>query len=136
MKDGNCIFCKLANGDIPANMIYEDERFAVILDNGPATRGHCLILPKDHSQDIFDLPEETAAEVMKLAKRMAGRLKDRLSFDGLNIVQNNGAAAGQTVLHYHLHLIPRYENDGQHILWNPTKPDPAELTALCGDLKE
>ncbi|MBQ7679480.1 MAG: HIT family protein [Butyrivibrio sp.] len=135
MKKEECIFCKLANGEIPTNSIYEDEKFNVILDAGPATKGHCLILPKDHAQDLYDLPEETAAEAMKLAKRLAGRLRERLNCDGLNVVQNNGATAGQTVLHYHLHLIPRYENDGQHILWQPTKPAPEELTALCKQLQ-
>ena len=135
MKDDSCIFCKLANGDIPTNSIYEDERFNVILDAGPATRGHCLILPKDHARDLYELPEETAAEAMKLAKRLAVRLRERLSCDGLNVVQNNGSVAGQTVLHYHLHLIPRYENDGQHILWQPTKPSAEELTKLCEILK-
>ena len=135
MKKEECIFCKLANGEIPTNSIYEDEKFNVILDAGPATKGHCLILPKDHARDLYDLPEETAAEAMKLAKRLAGRLRERLNCDGLNVVQNNGATAGQTVLHYHLHLIPRYENDGQHILWQPTKPAPEELTALCKQLQ-
>ncbi len=135
MKDENCIFCKLANGEIPTNMIYEDAEFAVILDNGPATRGHCLILPKEHSEDLFALPEETAAGAMKLAKKLAERLRDRLGCDGLNVVQNNGAVAGQTVKHYHLHLIPRYENDGQHILWKPTEPSPDELKSLCEKLK-
>ncbi len=135
MKDSNCIFCKLANGEFPTNSIYEDENFNVILDNGPATKGHCLILPKEHYANLFELPEDTAAEAMKLAKKLAAKLKDKLSADGVNLVQNNGAAAGQTVEHFHLHIIPRYENDGQHILWNPTSPDAEELKALCEELK-
>ncbi|WP_408069779.1 HIT family protein [Butyrivibrio sp. JL13D10] len=135
MKDSNCIFCKLANGEIPTNSIYEDDRFNVILDNGPATRGHCLILPKDHYSDLFELPDDTAAEAMKLAKKLATTLKTKLSADGINLVQNNGAAAGQTVHHFHLHIIPRYENDGQHILWNPTEPSAEELKELCDKLK-
>ncbi|WP_026492861.1 MULTISPECIES: HIT family protein [unclassified Butyrivibrio] len=135
MKDSNCIFCKLANGEIPTNSIYEDEKFNVILDNGPATKGHCLILPKDHYANLFELPEDTAAEAMKLAKKLAAKLKDKLSADGLNLVQNNGAAAGQTVHHFHLHIIPRYENDGQHILWKPTEPSAEELKELCELLK-
>ena len=135
MKDSNCIFCKLANGEFPTNSIYEDDNFNVILDNGPATKGHCLILPKEHYANLFELPDETAAKAMKLTKKLAGRLKERLGADGLNLVQNNGAAAGQTVDHFHLHLIPRYENDGQHILWNPTAPSADELKALCDELK-
>lgn len=135
MIDSNCIFCKLANGEIPTNSIYEDDRFNVILDNGPATKGHCLILPKDHYANLFELPEDTAMEAMKLAKKLSKTLMEKLSADGLNLVQNNGAAAGQTVNHFHLHIIPRYENDGQHILWNPTEPSAEELKALCQELK-
>ncbi len=135
MKDSNCIFCKLANGEFPTNSIYEDDKFNVILDNGPATKGHCLILPKEHYTDLFDLPEETAADAMKLAKKLAAHLVDKLNADGLNVVQNNKEAAGQTVPHYHLHLIPRYKNDGQHILWDPTSPSAEELKALCDSIK-
>ncbi len=135
MKDSNCIFCKLANGEIPTNSIYENDMFNVILDNGPATKGHCLILPKEHYANLFELPDETAAEAMKLAKELAAKIKDKLSADGVNLVQNNGAAAGQTVNHFHLHIIPRYENDGQHILWKPTEPSAEELKALCEELK-
>ncbi len=135
MKDSNCIFCKLANGEIPTNSIFENELFNVILDNGPATKGHCLILPKEHYANLFEIPEDTAAEAMKLAKKLAVKLKDKLSADGVNLVQNNGAAAGQTVNHFHLHIIPRYENDGQHILWNPTEPSAEELKSLCEELK-
>lgn len=135
MKDSNCIFCKLANGEFPTNSIYEDDDFNVILDNGPATKGHCLILPKEHYANLFELPEDTAAKAMKLAKRLSAKLVDKLSADGLNLVQNNGEAAGQTVNHFHLHLIPRYKDDGQHILWNPTSPKADELKALCDSLK-
>ena len=135
MKKDDCIFCRLAGGDIPTNTIYEDDGYRVILDNGPATRGHALILPKDHYQDLYELPEDTAAGAMKLAKKVAARMKEVLHCDGLNLVQNNGAAAGQTVLHFHLHVIPRYENDGQRILWNPTEPSNEELQAVCGELK-
>ena len=102
MKDDNCIFCKLANGDIPTNTIYEDEKYRVILDLGPATRGHALILPKDHYCDLYELPDEVCGEVMKLAKRMAARMTERLQCSGFNLVQNNGESAGQTVRHLSL----------------------------------
>ncbi|MCR4762396.1 MAG: HIT family protein [Lachnospiraceae bacterium] len=134
MKKEDCIFCKLANGEIPTNTIYEDEHFRAILDNGPATKGHALILPKDHYQDLFDLPEETAAGAIAVAGKLAKRMREKLSCDGINLVQNNGSAAGQTVMHFHLHVIPRYEKDGQHILWNPTSPSAEELAAICGEL--
>lgn len=124
----NCIFCKLANGVIPTNSIYEDENFNVILDMGAATKGHALILPKEHAENLYQLPDETAAKVLPLAKKIAKVMQERLHCDGLNLVQNNGEAAGQTVMHFHLHLIPRYENDGQKILWKPGSPSAEELT--------
>lgn len=130
MKDDNCIFCKIANGEIPSGTLYEDENFRVILDLGPATQGHALILPKEHYADLFALPQETAAEAMKLAKKIAKAQKDTLKADGLNLVQNNGTAAGQTVGHFHIHLIPRYEGDGQTIGWKPGNPSDEELDAV------
>ena len=134
MKDDNCIFCKLANGIIPTNSIYEDENFNVILDAGPATKGHALILPKEHYRNIYELPEDTAAEVFKLAKRMAETMTKKLNADGFNIVQNNEEVAGQSVFHFHMHLIPRYKGDGQHILWKPTDPTQEELKAVRDSL--
>lgn len=115
----DCIFCKLANGEIPTATLYEDDDFRIILDAGPATKGHCLILPKEHYQNIYELPDELAAKAFVLAKKTAARLAKALGCDGLNIVQNNGTAAGQTVFHFHMHLIPRWNDDGQHILWKP-----------------
>ncbi len=130
MKDDNCIFCKIANGEIPSRTLYEDESFRVILDLGPATQGHALILPKEHYADLFALPQETAAEALKLAKKIAKAQKSALKADGLNLVQNNGTAAGQTVGHFHIHLIPRYEGDGQTIGWKPGNPSGEELDAV------
>lgn len=115
----NCIFCKIANGEIPAATIYEDERFRVILDLGPASKGHALILPKEHYADIYEIPEDLAAEAYKLAARLAKKLTEVLNCDGFNIVQNNKEAAGQTVFHFHIHLIPRYENDQVGLGWKP-----------------
>ena len=126
----SCIFCKIANGEIPSNTIYEDDKFRVILDNGPATKGHALVLPKEHYADLFEMPEDLLADAAVVAKKVATNIKDKLSCDGLNLVQNNGETAGQTVMHFHLHIIPRYENDGQHILWNPTSPSAEELVEV------
>lgn len=130
MRDDNCIFCKIANGDIPSKAIYEDASFKVILDLGPATRGHALILPKDHAKNLFELPDDTAKQVLVLAKKLGNQMVEKLNADGLNIIQNNGEAAGQTVNHFHLHLIPRYENDGQHILWEPKEVSQEELEEI------
>ena len=126
----SCIFCKIANGEIPSNTIYEDDKFRVILDNGPATKGHALVLPKEHYANLFEMPEDLLADAAVVAKNVATTVKDKLSCDGLNLVQNNGETAGQTVMHFHLHIIPRYENDGQHILWNPTSPSAEELVEV------
>lgn len=115
----NCIFCKIARGDIPSATLYEDEEFRVILDLGPASKGHALILPKKHAANLFELPDETAAKALVVAKRIAGQLKEGLHADGLNLVQNNGAAAGQTVEHFHIHLIPRYQDDTVNVKWQP-----------------
>ena len=134
MKD-DCIFCKLANGVFPTNSIYEDEYVKVILDAGPATKGHALVIPKEHYQDIFDIDETTLTNAIKVAKKVAARMVDVLKCDGVNIVQNNKEAAGQSVPHFHIHVIPRYKNDGAHILWNPTEPDENEQKALCEKLK-
>lgn len=130
MKDNNCIFCKIANGEIPSRTIYEDEHFRVILDLGPATKGHALILPKEHYKDFFALPEETARDAISVAKKIAPKMKANLHADGFNLVQNNGECAGQTVMHFHLHLIPRYQNDGQNILWTPGEVSPEELDLI------
>lgn len=130
MRDDNCIFCKIANGDIPSKTLFEDDQFRVILDLGPATKGHALILPKNHFANLYELPEEVAADVMKLAKKMATTMTDKLGADGFNLVQNNGEVAGQTVFHYHLHLIPRYKEDGQKIGWKPQSPSQEELEAI------
>lgn len=117
MRD--CIFCKIAAGEIPSATIYEDDEFRVILDLGPASKGHALILPKSHAANIYELPDELAAKAMVLAKKMATEMTDALQCDGFNIVQNNGELAGQTVFHFHMHLIPRYNGDNVKLGWVP-----------------
>lgn len=117
----DCIFCKLANGEIPTATLYEDEDFRVILDANPATKGHCLILPKKHYADIYEIPDELLEKAFILAKKVAARMTEAMGCDGLNIVQNNKEAAGQTVFHFHIHIIPRYKNDGGMVGWKPGK---------------
>ena len=111
MKDNNCIFCKLANGDIPTNSIFEDNDFKVILDADPATKGHALILPKNHFANLLEADDDVLEKALPLAKKIANKMKAELGCAGVNIVQNNGEAAGQTVHHLHIHIIPRYEDD-------------------------
>ena len=119
MRDKDCIFCKIANGEIPSATLYEDEDFRVILDLGPASKGHGLILPKQHYANIYEIDETVAAKAFVLAKNMAGKMAKALNCDGFNVVQNNGTAAGQTVFHFHMHLIPRYEGEEDFLKWNP-----------------
>ena len=138
MKDSNCIFCKIANGEIPSTSVYEDDTFKVILDLGPATRGHALILPKDHAADLFELPEDTAEKAIVLAKKLGRQMVENLKADGLNLVQNNGEAAGQTVFHFHMHLIPRYAEDGnqEKLCWNHLELSKEELDEIWQKLRQ
>lgn len=117
MKDENCIFCKLANGDIPTATVYEDDDFRVILDASPASKGHALIIPKEHYANLYELDDKIAAKALVLAKKLITKFKDALGCDGYNVVQNNGEAAGQTVFHFHMHLIPRYKDDKVSLGW-------------------
>ena len=121
----NCVFCNLANGIWDSATLYEDDDFRVILDLGPASKGHALILPKVHYANIYEIPEELAAKAIVLAKKMAGIMTEALGCDGFNIVQNNGEAAGQTVFHFHMHLIPRYKDDKAGFGWNTGELDEA-----------
>lgn len=131
----NCIFCKIANGEIPSATLYEDEDFRVILDLGPASKGHALILPKAHAANIYELPDETAGKAMILAKHMATRLRDGLHCDGFNIVQNNGEIAGQTVFHFHMHLIPRKAGDQAVPEWEHLSLSDDEMKEICDKMK-
>lgn len=136
MRKDDCIFCKIANGEIPAKTIYEDEDFRVILDLGPATRGHALILPKEHAANLYELPDEIASKALVVAKRMAAKMTEALQCDGFNVIQNNGEVAGQTVFHFHIHLIPRYRNDGQNISWVPGECSSEELEGIKNQIVE
>lgn len=133
----NCIFCKIISGEIPSSTIYEDEEFKVILDISPASKGHALILPKEHYADIYELPEELAAKAMVLAKKLVTHMTEKLGCDGFNLVQNNGEVAGQTVFHFHLHLIPRYEHgDNKDVLtWKQLEYADGEVAKMAELLK-
>ena len=136
MKKEDCVFCKIVNGDIPSNTIYENSEFKVIMDISPATRGHVLILPKEHYKDIYDIDAETAGKLFQLAAVVARALKEVLNCDGLNILQNNGVIAGQTVFHFHMHLIPRYEGDDVTVKWEEHSMDAEEMDQLRKDIRK
>ncbi|KSV58446.1 HIT family protein [Acetivibrio ethanolgignens] len=131
MKKEDCIFCKIAAGEIPSKTLYEDESFRVILDISPASKGHAIILPKNHAANLYELSDEDASRILVVAKKVATVMQDILHCDGLNVLQNNGEAAGQSVFHLHVHLIPRYENDRINIKWAPGTPDDTFLSEFA-----
>ncbi|MGN0396318.1 MAG: HIT family protein [Coprococcus sp.] len=136
MSKDDCIFCKIANGEIPSATVYEDSICRVILDVNPANKGHALVIPKEHYDDIYSMDADTASKIFTIATEVAKAQKAELNPDGLNIVQNNGESAGQTVFHFHMHVIPRYINDNVNIKWIPEKPDSDELDALSKALRK
>ena len=136
MKKEDCIFCKIAAGEISSATVYEDDDFRAILDLGPAAKGHTLVIPKSHSDNLLSVEPDTAAKALKVISKTANAIKEALGCDGINVVQNNGEAAGQTVMHLHFHIIPRYKNDSVNIGWQPMKPSNEELAATADLIKE
>ena len=136
MKDKDCIFCKIANGEIPSSTVYEDEDFRVILDLGPAAKGHALILPKEHFKDVCELDSAVAAKVLPLGAKIGAAMKKSLGCAGFNLVQNNGEAAGQTVFHFHVHVIPRYEGGPSMVTWTPGSEKPEVLAETAEKIKK
>ncbi|MBQ3030663.1 MAG: HIT family protein [Agathobacter sp.] len=137
MKQDNCIFCKIANGEIPTNTIFEDEDFRVFMDVAPATKGHALVVPKNHYADIYEIEPEVLAKAAKVAQKVIKHATKVLGCEGYNLMQNNGEVSGQTVFHFHLHMIPRYENmDNTNLLsWTPGTSTSEELKELSESLK-
>jgi histidine triad (HIT) family protein len=129
-----CLFCKIIAGEIPSFKVYEDENFVAILDRFPATEGTVLILTKRHAADMYELNEAECAALMPLAKRIAEKIRAEFSPEGLNILQNNGASAGQEIFHYHMHIIPRYKNDGVSFRKPPTDPPLDRLAEVARQL--
>ena len=134
MKDENCIFCKILAGEIPSTAVYEDDDFKAILDVNPAARGHVIILPKNHAANIYELPDEDASKIMIVAKKIATAIEKAYHCDGVNISQNNGEAAGQTVFHLHVHVIPRFKGDTVNIGWKQGDM-PEDLDAICKEIQ-
>ncbi len=135
MTKDDCIFCKISKGDIPSATIYETSDFRVILDVAPANKGHVLIITKEHFDNIFQMDAETAGKLFSLATVVARAIKEETGCDGLNVLQNNGEVAGQTVHHFHLHLIPRFKDDGVIMKWTPKETVAEEQQALAKAIK-
>ncbi len=130
----NCIFCKIIAGEIPSATVYEDDDVKAILDVNPAARGHVIVLPKKHASDVFSIPDEDLSKAICVAKKVAAALKEAYKCDGVNILQNNGEAAGQTVFHLHIHVIPRFEGDTISVKWKQGEM-PADLDVIAGEIK-
>ncbi len=130
MLDDNCIFCKIIKGEIPSYTTYEDDDFKVILDAGPISKGHSLILPKSHYKNFYDIPEDVAVNAYKLAKKLMVSMTQKLNCDGFNVFQNNNEAGEQTVPHFHMHLVPRYEGDRKLFGYTPKEVTPEEQNEI------
>ena len=130
----DCIFCKIAAGELPASVIASDERAIAFLDISPATRGHALVIPRAHAQDIHDIDPEDLAAVAALAQRVAGLARERLGADGITLLNSSGRAAWQTVFHFHIHVIPRYSGDPLRLPWVPAPGDAEQIAGAAAAL--
>src|SRR3954451_20400805 len=131
----DCLFCKIAAGEVPAEIVQEDEHTLGFMDINPWTRGHALVIPRNHSKDLLEVPDEDLARASAAAKRLAARIHERLAADGVNLLNACGAAAWQTVFHFHIHVIPRYQDDPLQLPTRPEEADKDELAAVAGDLR-
>ncbi len=134
MRDPDCIFCKIVAGELPATIVGEDERTISFMDIVPATRGHALVIPREHSADLLSIDAEDLAAVGLAAKRLATRVKQHLGADGVNLLNSCGAVAFQSVFHFHMHVIPRYEGDPLRLPWVPAEGDPEQIAAAAQEL--
>ena len=135
MADTDCIFCKIIAGELPATKVHEDERTIAFMDINPGTRGHLLVIPRTHSRDLLEIDPEDLAAVARTGQVMAQRVSDRLGAAGVNLLNSCGKAAWQTVFHFHLHVIPRYEDDPLKLPWAPGPGDPDEIAAAGAELQ-
>jgi histidine triad (HIT) family protein len=134
MTDPNCIFCKIVAGEMRATIVDEDERTIAFMDINPATRGHALVIPRAHSADLLSVDREDLGATMLASQRLAARMRERLSADGVNLVNSCGAVAWQTVFHFHVHVVPRYAEDPLRLPWVPAPGDPQEIAAAAQEL--
>jgi histidine triad (HIT) family protein len=134
VSDPDCIFCKIIARELPATIVDEDERTIAFMDISPATRGHALVIPRMHSPDLLGIEHEDLEAVALACQRLTTRMKERLGADGVNLLNSCGAVAFQTVFHFHMHVIPRYEGDPLRLPWDPTPGDPREIAAAAQEL--
>jgi histidine triad (HIT) family protein len=132
--DPDCLFCKIVAGEIPSTRVYEDERTVAFMDINPGTRGHLLVVPREHAVDLLEIADDDLAAVARTGKVMAQRISERLGADGVNLLNSCGSAAWQTVFHFHLHVIPRYGGDPLQLPWHPAPGDREEIAAAAREL--
>ena len=132
--DPDCLFCKIVAGDVPSTRVHEDERTIAIMDINPATRGHLLVIPRDHATDLRDIAPEDLHAVLDVGQRIAGTMEEKLGADGVNLLNSCGPAAWQTVFHFHIHVIPRYRTDPLRLPWHPAPGDRDQIAAAARDL--
>lgn len=135
MADDDCLFCRIVAGELRAEKVGEDEHTLAFLDINPWTRGHSLVIPKQHARNVYEISDESLAQTMSAAKRLAERLRDRLSSDGVNLLNSTEPAAWQTVFHFHIHVIPRYEGDPLRLPGQPMEPAEGELAQIAAELR-
>jgi histidine triad (HIT) family protein len=135
MADPDCLFCGIVAGTIPSEMIDSDERTVAFMDINPATTGHALVVPREHSADLLEIGEQDLTGTVLAAQRLARRMKDVLQADGINLINSCGAAAWQTVFHFHIHVVPRYDDDPLKLPWVPAEGDREEIAAVAKRLR-
>jgi histidine triad (HIT) family protein len=135
VTDPDCIFCKIITGELPGQIIDQDERTVAFMDISPATRGHLLVVPRRHARDLLEIDHEDLQATVLAAQRLAQRVHDRLGADGVNLLNARGRAAWQTVFHFHVHVIPRYSGDPLRLPWDPTPGDSEEIAAVAEQLR-
>ena len=135
MRDPDCIFCKVVAGEIPAEIVDSDDRTVTVMDINPATRGHVVVIPREHSQDFLSVPPADLDATMQAARRVAERMRETLGPEGFNVLNNMGRVAWQSIFHFHVHVIPRYSDDPLQLPWLPEPADPDELAAVAAELR-
>jgi histidine triad (HIT) family protein len=135
MSDPDCLFCQIVAGDLPAKIVDEDEHTMAFMDISPGTRGHALVVPREHHEDLYSIDPGTLGQVATAAQRLALKVRDRLGADGVNLINSCRPAAWQTVFHFHVHVLPRYENDPLRLPWTPAEGDPDEIEGVARELR-
>lgn len=135
MAESDCIFCQIVAGEIPGQIVQEDERTVAFMDIAPATRGHALVVPRRHARDLLEIEAEDLEATILAAQRLAGRAVEALGADGVNLLNSCGRAGWQTVFHFHVHVIPRYDGDPLRLPWTPTEGDQDEIAAVARELR-